>query len=148
MLSYVTESPVILDRPLSRTTLFVFLLYTASNKNVKQSIHVLHTDSFISHTFGKWQKTCYTFCTPSYNRRQSFVSIHSIAKNQKSKSDFLYFNRHTMYLYYITQSSVLCYWNFITNSSCKKSQNHFLHMVSSNLFRPVPSTRYGQIRAK
>ena len=61
MLSYVTESPVILDRPLSRTTLFVFLLYTASNKNVKQSIHVLHTDSFISHTFGKWQKTCYTF---------------------------------------------------------------------------------------
>ena len=67
-------------------------------------------------------------------------------RNQKLKKvnqAFLYFNRYTMYLYYITQLSVLCYCNLITNFSCKKSQNHFVRLVSFSPFSIVLSTKSG-----
>ena len=65
-------------------------------------------------------------------------------KLKKVNQTFLYFNRYTMYLYYITQLSVLCYCNLITNSSCKKSQNHFVRLVSSSPFSPILSTKSGR----
>ena len=103
MLSYVTESPVILDRPLSRTTLFVFLLYTASNKNVKQQSILVYIPNYLYPTPSASGKiTCYTSCTPSYNRRQAFTAIHSTAKTQKSKSDFFVF-QSLLYLFLSTR---------------------------------------------
>ena len=47
-------------------------------------------------------------------------------KLKKVNHTFLYFNRYTMYLYYITQLSVLCYCNLITNFSCKKVTKSFV----------------------
>ena len=69
-------------------------------------------------------------------------------KLKKVNQTFLYFNRYTMYLYYITQLSVLCYCNLITNSSCKKSQNHFVRLVSSSPFSIVLSTKSGRNSTK
>ena len=119
MLSYVTESPVILDRPLSRTTLFVSSLYTSPNKNVKQSMRVLHTDSFISHTFGKWPKLVILFIPCRITDDNHLLPYIVSQKLKKVNPNFLYFSRNTMYLYYITQSSVLCNWNCASSRRSK-----------------------------
>ena len=68
------------------------------------------------------KNTCYTSCTPSYNKRQTFTSIHSIAKTLKKPSqNFSVFQPpyYVPILYYATTHSMLL---------------HFLYLISLRIF--------------
>ena len=105
------------------------------------------------------KNTRYTSCTPSYNKRQTFTSIHSIAKTlKKASQNFSVFQPPTEF--FRVSTTILCTYiilrnysfyatalsisNLITNSSCKKSQNHFVRLVSSSPFRPFLSKKFGR----
>ena len=68
------------------------------------------------------KNTCYTSCTPSYNKRQTFTSIHSIAKTlKKASQNFSVFQPpyYVPILYYATTHSMLL---------------HFLYLISLRIF--------------
>ena len=121
------------------------LLYTASNKNVKQQSILVYIPNYLYPTPSASGKKLVILLVPRRITNGKHLLLYIVPqKLKKVNQTFLYFNRYTMYLYYITQLSVLCYCNLITNFSCKKSQNHFVHLVSSSPFRPIPSTKSGR----
>ena len=97
------------------------------------------------------KNTRYTSCTPSYNKRQTFTSIHSIAKTLKKAS-----RNFSVCLYYITQLLILCYCTFyiyshyefflqkVTKSFCphdiiQSIPSCFLHKIWTNQRQITPS---------
>lgn len=90
--------------------------------------------------------TRYTSCTPLYNKRQTFTSIHSIAKTlKKASQNFSVFQPpyYVLILYYATTPSMLLHFLYLISLrifELKKSQIPFIHLVSSHPFTSFLST--------
>ena len=91
------------------------------------------------------KNTRYTSCTPSYNKRQTFTSIHSMAKTlKKASQNFSVFQPayYVPILYYATTHSMLLHFLYLFSLRIFPAKSHkillstWYHPVYSVLFPP------------
>lgn len=78
--------------------------------------------------------TRYTSCTPSYNKRQTFTSIHSIAKTlKKASQNFSVFQPpyYVLILYYATTPSMLLHFLYLISLRIFELKSHKFHSSTS-----------------
>lgn len=142
--------------------LFPFFLLMKNPHHWLTGIY-LRTILFVFHLYSKWQSFTYRIIyiphlrqvakllvihlvPMSYNKRQTFTSIHRIAKTLKKASQNFtvfqqpYYVHNIILLNYSFYATALSISNLITNFPCKKSQNHFVRLASSGPFSIVLST--------
>ena len=82
--------------------------------------------------------TRYTSCTPSYNKRQTFTSIHSIAKTLKKASQSFSMFQPPYYvpiLYYATTHSMLLHFLYLISLRIIPAKSH--KIILSAWYHPV-----------
>lgn len=114
------------------------------------------------------KNTCYTSCTPSHNRRQTFTFIHSIAKPQENATNFfnllpllfaatnsssatlctfyyiqMFQNYHAKFLFYVFHSLFLkSNVIFLFLSSCFRSHLHTFMEQRPCIFKTQPKYKF------
>lgn len=82
--------------------------------------------------------TRYTSCTPSYNKRQTFTSIHSIAKTlKKASQNFSVFQPayYVSILYYATTHSMLLHFLYLFSLRIFPTKSH--KIILSTWYHPI-----------
>ena len=84
------------------------------------------------------KNTRYTSCTPSYNKRQTFTSIHSIAKTlKKASQNFSVFQPpyYVPILYYAATHSMLLHFLYLISLRILSAKSH--KIILSAWYHPV-----------
>ena len=84
------------------------------------------------------KNTRYTSCTPSYNKRQTFTSIHSMAKTlKKASQNFSVFQPayYVPILYYATTHSMLLHFLYLISLRILPAKSH--KIILSAWYHPV-----------